>query len=274
MNNKLDRVIKTDIIQKDVVKKDKTMTIEEHLWLGRKWLGVKYSGIVPNGVEDYGKEIFGFCEEVMVCDGKTLYICGEYCGEYDTVNGMVEDIVSGDNQKAIAVLRKNEREIEVGDWCMKKIEIERDTLRTYGKEFWVRYDGNRICLMVDSEDYGVKVGAFLNIGSDWQGGLYAFNEEILYVLDRLCEKGTVEWYKKWVSFWDLCMYDYGECPLDIEGKRNYKLLDDHHIELVGEGWIGIGNKLDILAKEKDGRKIIEFKDFEELETMVNLVKGW
>lgn len=45
------------------------------------------------------------------------------------------------------------------------------------------------------------------------------------------------------------------------------------IELVGKGWVGIDNKLDILAKEKHGRKIIEFKDFEELETMVNLVRG-
>lgn len=249
------------------------MTIEEHLELGRKWLESQSSIMYCNGTYYFGDEVFGFCDEVVVGDGRYLYVCGEFCGEYDSISGMVEDIVSGDNQKAIAVLRKNEREIEIGDWCMKKIGMGRDILRTYGKGFWVRHDGNRICLMVDSEDYGVKVGDFLGIGSDWQGGLYAFNEEILEVLDRLCEKGTVEWYKKWVSFWNLCMYDYGEWPLDIEGKRKYKLLDDHHIELVGKGWVGIGNKLDILAIEKDGRKIIEFKDFEELETMVNLVRG-
>ena len=249
------------------------MTIEEHLELGRKWLESHSGVIYCNGTDYFGEEVFGFCEEFIVGDGKNLYVCGEFCGGHDSINDMVEGIVSGENTKAISMLKKNERLIEIGDWCMKKIEMGRDILRTYGKGFWVRYDGNRICLMVDSEDYGVKVGDFLGIGSDWQGGLYAFNEEILEVLDRLCEKGTVEWYKKWVSFWDLCMYDYGEWPLDIEGKRKYKLLDDHHIELVGKGWVGIDNKLDILAKEKHGRKIIEFKDFEELETMVNLVRG-
>lgn len=242
------------------------MTIEEHLELGIKWLE-SHSGVIYHyGTDYFGEEVFGFCNEVIVGDGKYLYVCGEFCGEYDSINDMVKSIVSGRNTTAMGILEKNERLIEIGDWVNKKIELNKEILKNYCKNIWVRHDGKRICLMMNSEnDDAIRMGEFLGVGSDYVNSIAAFNEECLDVLDRLCESGTLEYYKAWKFIWDLF--------IDVSYYKKIKKykLHENYLELIGDEWNG--DRLETLAIEKDGRKIIEFKDFEELETMVNLVKG-
>lgn len=241
------------------------MTIEEHLELGRKWLESQSSIMYCNGTDYFGEEVFGFCNEVIVGDVQSLYVCGKFCGGHGSINDMVESIVSGRNTTAIGILEKNKRLIEIGDWVGKRIELNKEILKNYCENIWVRHDGNRICLMMNMCDDAIRMGEFLGVGSDYGNSIYAFDEECLDVLDRLCEKGTLEYYKKWKFIWDLF--------IDISYDKNIKQykLHDSYLELVGDEWNG--DRLETLAIEKDGRKIIEFKDFEELETMVNLMVG-
>ena len=242
------------------------MTIEEHLELGRKWLESQSGIVYCNGTYYFGEEVFGFCNEVVVGDGRYLYVCGKFCGEYDSISGMVEDIISGRNTTAIDILEKNERLIEMGDWFKKKVELNEEILKNYGMvNIWVRHDGNRICLMINSSDDAIRMGEFLGVGSDYGNGICAFNEECLDILDRLCESGTLEYYKRWKFIWDLFI------DVSYDKKIKQYKLHENYLELVGDEWNG--DRLETLAIEKDGRKIIEFKDFEELETMVNLVRG-
>lgn len=245
------------------------MTIEEHLELGRKWLESQSSVMYCNGTDYFGEEVFGFCEGVMKYSNCSLYICGKFCCAVANVVETIEEIINGENTKAISMLEKNERLIEIGDWVKKKVELNEEILKNYCENICVRHDGNRICLIMKWSDDAIRIGEFLGVGSDYENGiyaqLYAFNEECLDILDRLCEKGTLEYYKAWKFIWDLFI----DVSYDKKIKK-YK-LHENYLELVGDEWNG--DRLETLAIEKDGRKIIEFKDFEELETMVNLVRG-
>ena len=125
------------------------MMIEEHLELGRKWLESQSSIMYCNGTDYFGEEVFGFCNEVVVGDGQSLYVCGKLCGGHGSINDMVESIVSGRNTTAIGILEKNKRLIEIGDWVGKRVELNKEILKNYCENIWVRHDGNRICLMMN-----------------------------------------------------------------------------------------------------------------------------
>lgn len=247
------------------------MTLEEHLDMGKKWLEAQ-EGIVYPEAQDLGDEVFGFCNDmvIVVCsDDGGLYVCDEYCGEYSSVNKMVEGIVSGENKEAIRILKRNERLIEVADWCNTKIKNNMGVLGNYCKNMWVRFCQSRLYLMANDEDgkAAIRIGQFLGVGSDLMDGIGVFNEDCLDALDRLCEKGTVRWYNIWKSLWELANKgaDYGV----VDDSLKCKMVDDC-IELLGDCWDN--DKIGVLAKNMGRyRKVIEFDSVDELEARIALV---